>query len=68
MKPERITAAELHKVAAPHCDKCGSDDVRADGLNHWNAQKQNWEIVEVYEDACVCCRCGRDVQIRWRLS
>lgn len=67
-KHEKITAAQLNKVASPHCSNCGSSDLQAQAEARWNVHMQNWEIFTIDETSCVCCRCGRDCTIKWRLT
>lgn len=67
-KHEKITAAQLNKQATPHCDKCGSSDIQSEAMVQWDTEQQEWKLLTVSENYCVCCRCGRDVQIKWRLT
>lgn len=68
MKQEKITAAELNKVAIPHCSNCGSSDLTCEAYATWDTQNQKWAVLGVAEDYCVCGHCGRDCSIKWRLS
>lgn len=38
------------------CPECGSENVLADAWAAWNADKQEWELDNVF-DACICSDC-----------
>ena len=41
------------------CRHCGSENVLADAYAAWNVDKQEWELVNAFEDGSVCDDCGQ---------
>ena len=39
------------------CSRCHSTDVRRDGIACWNPSRQQWELIDVLDDAW-CEGCG----------
>ncbi|MFA7219037.1 MAG: hypothetical protein WC119_00730 [Synergistaceae bacterium] len=44
------------------CSKCGSADVRKDADAIWNIEKQEWELVVVYDNS-TCEDCGGECSL-----
>ena len=44
------------------CSKCGSDDVRRDADACWNAERQEWELCAVYDNA-TCEKCKGETSL-----
>lgn len=38
------------------CTKCGSFDIRHDGIVQWDPQHETWEVIAVLDDA-YCAEC-----------
>lgn len=47
------------KRLAPHCPRCGSDNVQRDACARWDVATQRWELITVYDDA-TCAACGEE--------
>lgn len=68
-KHEKITINDLHnKKLRPYCDKCGSADIRSEAFVEWSERLQDWHIVELLDGNQVCCRCGQDCSVKWRIT
>lgn len=65
---EQVTASQLHRKVEPTCDKCGSHNVRVECFSTWNQVLQDWKVVELIETNQVCAHCGRECDIKWRLT
>ena len=56
--------SEESKKCRPICSTCGSRDVRADAYTAWSDEKQEWEIVTVFENTD-CEDCGGKTNLNW---
>jgi DNA-directed RNA polymerase subunit RPC12/RpoP len=45
------------------CSVCGSYDVRRDADATWNVEKQEWELIAVYDNA-TCEHCGKETTLQ----
>ena len=68
MKTEILTARDLNKKAVPLCNHCGSQDVISEAFIQWNVRLQKWMILEQVDGNSCCNNCGKDCEIKWRLT
>ena len=45
------------------CEECGSDRVESEASAQWNFEKQQWEVLQVFEHTGYCAECNKDRQI-----
>lgn len=53
------------KPTKPICERCGSEDVRADAYAGWDVQAQRWDVVATFDKGSVCENCGGECRLKW---
>ena len=53
------------KKEYPVCDWCGSPNVSADAAAHWDHEKQDWTVTNVFDKGHSCDDCGDECRIEW---
>ena len=54
----------MTKPLIPYCSECGSTDISADAIVHWNVVTQTWDATDV--EYSLCSDCGEEDTIEWK--